>query len=153
MFQPKTLIYFFDFFFKNGNTAKPKYFLVLGQIDNRTVIASLPTRTNQAPNFVSGHGCIDIEERCINCYAFAAKRSICDNGFAFDLPTYIYGSQVEDYEISILEDTYRIEGIDYEIYGTMKDDEFCAIIDCIQNSSATKRKIKKMLMSSKNGEA
>lgn len=147
MFQPKTLIYFFDFFFKNGNTAKPKYMLILGNLENKTVIASLPTRTNHAPTFVLEHGCIDIEERCLNCYSFSADKPICENGFSFPLPTYIYGGQVEDYELAILEETYRIEGIDYERCGVLTDVEFRAVVACIINSSSTKRKIKKMLMS------
>jgi len=145
MFQPKTLIYFSNFYFKNGNTAKPKYLLVLGNINNKTVIASLPTRTNQSPTFILEHGCVDIKERCLNCYSFAAARPICENGFSFPLPTFIYGSQVEDYEFSLLEETYRIEGVDYELCGILTDAEFYAVTNCILNSSRTKRKIKDML--------
>lgn len=61
------------------------------------------------------------------------------------MPTFIYGNQVEDYEIEILEDVYTIQGVDYEEKGILKETEFKAIIDCILNSSSTKRKIKKLL--------
>ena len=49
MFETGTIIYFAPFYFKNGNTAKPKYFVVLKNIENKSVIASLPTRKDSIP--------------------------------------------------------------------------------------------------------
>jgi len=56
-----------------------------------------------------------------------------------------YGNQVEDYEIEILEDIYKIQGVDYEEKGVLTQNEFKEILNCIINSSSTKRKIKKFL--------
>lgn len=146
MFQRKQIIYFNEFYFKNGNTSKPKYLIILGVVESKTVVASLPTRTNNAPALLDKkHGCINIDDRCFNCYLFEQGKPICENGFSFDLPTFIYGNQVEDYQLEILEDVYRIKGIDYEEKGILLDTEFDAIINCIINSASTKRKIKKLL--------
>lgn len=146
MFYPRQIIFFTEFYFKNGNTSKPKYLIILGRISDKTIVASLPTRTNIAPSLVnSAHGCINLDDSCFNCYVFEQGKSICINGFSFPLPTFIYGNQVEDYDLEIFEDIYRIEGVDYEEMGVLTEPEFKAIIDCIVNSSSTKRKIKKLL--------
>ena len=146
MFQPQQVIYFKEFYFKNGNTAKPKYLIILGCIANKTIVASLPTRTNNAPTLSTiSHGCINLDDRCYNCYAFEQGKPICENGFSFDLPTYIYGIQVEDYDIEVFEDVYKIEGVDYEEKGVLSQGEFHDILFCIINSSSTKRKIKSLL--------
>lgn len=146
MFLPKQVIYFNPFYFKNGNIAKPKYFIILARINNKTIVASLPTRTNNAPSLVQKtHGCINLDDRFFNCYVFEPGKSICENGFSFPLPTFIYGNQVEDYEVEILENTYKIPGVDYEEMGILTESEFTSILACIINSSATRRKIKKLL--------
>ncbi len=114
MFQPKQVIYFNEFYFKNGNTAKPKYLIILGRIEERIIVASLPTRTNNSPSLVNtNHGCVNLDERRFNCYVFEPGRKICENDFSFELPTFIYGNQVEDYNIEILEEVYKIQGVDY----------------------------------------
>jgi hypothetical protein len=146
VFQPKQVIYFNEFYFKNGNTAKPKYLIILGRIADKIIVASLPTRTNNSPSLVNtNHGCVNLDERCFNCYVFEPRRSICENNFAFELQTFIYGNQVEDYDIEILEDVYMIKGVDYEEKGILTESEFKAILECIINGSSTKRKIKKLL--------
>lgn len=146
MFQPKQVIYFNEFYFKNGNTAKPKYLIILGRIKDKTIVASLPTRMNNSPSLINiTHGCVNLDERCFNCYVFEQGRKICENDFSFNLPTFIYGNQVEDYDIEIIEDVYKIKGIDYEEKGVLIDSEFQEILKCIINSSSTKRKIKKLL--------
>lgn len=146
MFQVKQIIYFNEFYFKNGNTAKPKYLIILGRLEDKTIIASLPTRTNNSPSLVDKkHGCVNLDERCFNCYIFEPGRTICENNFSFELPTFIYGNQVEDYELEILEAVYKIPGVDYEVKGSLNDSEFQAVLECILKSSSTKRKIKKLL--------
>ena len=109
-------------------------------------MASLPTRTDKVPSFIiPSHGCINIDERCFNCYLFKAGQSICDNGFHFDLHTYIYGSEVEDYDVAVLRSVYLIEGVDYEIKGKLIDNEYSALMKCLKDSGSVKRKIKRLL--------
>lgn len=107
MFLPRQIIYFNSFQFKNGNIPKTKYFIVLAKPKDDIIIASLPTRTNSAPSFVTiDHGCINMDERCYNSYLFKKGQIIGGNGFSFHISTFIYGDQVEDYELEILETNY-----------------------------------------------
>lgn len=146
MFSPGQIIYFNEFFFKNGNTSKPKYFIVLKNINQEIIIASLPTRTNLAASLVNvPHGCVNFDERCFNCYVFEANKPIGKNNFSFPMTTYLYGDEVEDYQVELIEDVYKIEGIDYEIMDTLKTEEYNNIIDCLLKSGSVKRKIKKYL--------
>lgn len=145
MFLPRQIIYFSSFQFKNGNSPQTKYFIILANIENDIIIASLPTRTNSVPSFVTtNHGCINIDERCYNSYLFEKQKVIGEKGFSFDMPTFIYGDQVEDYKLDFLDANY-IEGIDYIIIDMLLDKEFDAIINCFKNSNSVKFKIKKRL--------
>lgn len=49
MFEEGNILYFDPFYFKNGNPAKRKYFLVLKVNETKTIIAVLPTRTASIP--------------------------------------------------------------------------------------------------------
>ena len=146
MFSEGQIIYFSPFYFKNGNTAKNKYFIVIKNVENEVIIASLPTRLNKIPSFVTvPHGCVNHNERCFNCYLFEAGRKITDNGFCFDLPTFIYGDEIEDYKLETLNSVYGMEGVDYEIMGTLLNEEYNALLECIRNSTSVKRKIKRLI--------
>jgi hypothetical protein len=145
VFLPGQIIYFNSFQFKNGNTPKTKYFIILANIDDKIIIASLPTRTNTVPSFVTiNHGCINIDERCYNSYLFEKDKVIGEKGFSFDMTTFVYGDQVEDYKLELLEANY-IEGIDYIVIDRMIKTEFDSIINCFKNSNSVKFKIKKQL--------
>jgi hypothetical protein len=145
LFLLRQIIYFNSFQFKNGNTPRTKYFIILANTADNVIIASLPTRTNTVPSFVTvDHGCINIDERCYNSYLFKKDKIIGDKGFFFDMPTFIYGDQVEDYKVELLETNY-IEDIDYVIVDTLIKEEFAAVINCLKNSSSVKFKIKKRL--------
>lgn len=146
MFLPRQIVYFKPFYFKNGNTSKNKYFIVLKTVDDVLIVASLPTRTCKAPALITHtHGCNNDNARMFNCYVFEAERQICENGFAFPLATYIYGNEIEDYSIETMKAIYPIEGIDYEIIGELATEEYNNIIDCMKQSSAVKRKLKRLL--------
>lgn len=145
MFLPGQILYFNSFQFKNGNTPKPKYFIVLALVKDAIIVASLPTRTNSVPSFVTiDHGCINLDERCYNSYLFEKHRVVGEGGFYFDMHTFIYGDQVEDYEVDLFESNY-IEGIDYKIIDKLTKKEFDAIIYCFRNSNSVRFKIKKLI--------
>ena len=146
MFLEGQIIYFEPFYFKNGNTAKNKSFIVLKNIDNITIIASLPTRTSKAPALINvTHGCMNDDERCFNCYLFEKDKVITDTGFAFDMNTYVYGNEVEDYEVQILSSVYAIENVDYIIIGKLNDNEYSNLYKCLTNSTSIKRRLKRLL--------
>lgn len=152
MFAQGEIIYFTPFFFPDGQSvSKPKYFIILGNVEDKTIIATLPTRTNNAPSLnTKSHGCNNHNERKFNCYVFSANTCICDNGFSFYMPTYIYGNDIENYEVSILKSVYTTPNADYRIEGKLKDDEFAALMDCLKNSNSVKNKIKRSLFPKTN---
>ena len=129
MFVEGQLIYFTPFYFTNGNEAKNKFFLVLRNLDSLTIVASLPTKVNNAPALMDGtHGCVNHDDRKFNCYVFSKNTPICNNGFSFDLTTHIYGDQIADYSIEELTKANKIkEGKDYRKIGMIKSAELQAL--------------------------
>ena len=146
MFTEGVVLYISPFYFKNGNTSKNKYFIVLKVVGNQLVIASLPTRSNKAPSLIqTEHGCNNDTERCFNCYVCQANKVITENGFSFPINTYVYGNEVEDYALQTLQLNYRIEGVDYEIMGTLTKQDYGDLCACLKQSTSIKRGIKKHL--------
>ena len=147
MLQEGCLYFFTPFYFKNSTDFKDKFFIVLKNHDNKIILGSLPTSSNKAPTLIfKSHGCINIDERKFNCYVFKNKISVCDNGFTFDVPTYIYGDKINDYDISSLtRDGEIVLGKHYELKGKLKESEFKSLLECIINSRSTINRYKKIL--------
>jgi hypothetical protein len=142
----RTLLYFTPFFFKSGTYAKPKYFIVIKKWGDNMLLAGLPSsQKHLPPDLINVYGCLESAERCINCYAFEAHKFVTDEGFSFPLDTYVYGQHLDEYETELLEDIYPIEGIDYEVKGQLKEEEFERLIDCFKNSASVKNKYKRLL--------
>ena len=129
MYKEGTIIYFDPFYFKNGNTAKPKYFVVLKNINGKTVLASLPTRKDSIPrsNEVK-RGCVELPEIRLNCFVFSLDEEVTTCGKSFNFPTHIYGHQLDAYEISKLKEIYPLEGTDYKLWGELKPEIFIELI-------------------------
>jgi hypothetical protein len=146
VFSEGNLIYFTPFYFKNGRPSANKYFIVLKTMGSQTIIASLPTSINHVPSFLQHvHGCINNDENKVNCYLFEKNRPICENGYCFDLHTYVHGNEVLDYEVEVFMNVYKVEGQDYVIKGKLTNGELAALIDCIIKSGSVKKKIKQWL--------
>ena len=146
MYTKGNILYFKPFYFPNGDPAKNKYFIVLDNKDEDTLIASLPTSQDHIPSSIQKiHGCIDNPEIQFNCYFFEAHRAITDNDWGFPLDTYIYGPQVAKFNRKNFESIYALEDFDYELVGKLIESEFNAIINCIKNSRSVSRKIRKLL--------
>lgn len=145
MFDTGNILYCNDFQFNNGNQPKNKYFIVLKRDGNNLIIGSLPTRTNKVPSFIDiEHGCVNKDDRCFNCYLFQAKKPICDNGFCFDLPTFVYGDEIESYDVKTVEANYELD-VTYKVEGRLTNEEFSALIGCFTNSDSVRNKIKKAI--------
>lgn len=72
MFEERNLLFFDEYYFENGNHAKPKYFLVLKSDATRMMLISLPSSKDYIPaNVEKIHGCITIPEKQIGCYFFS----------------------------------------------------------------------------------
>lgn len=137
---PGNLLYIPNFTFKNG-TSKDKYFLIVACTDQSIVVASLPSSQNHVPSQLTiEHGCIDNPTGSFNCYHFEANRTICQDGFSFPKPTFIYSEWVDMYTNA---DLSKI--ISYEMKGKLTKRELASVIECFKNSKKTIRKIKKLL--------
>lgn len=146
MFEDGNIIYFDPFYFKNGNTAKPKYFVVIKNIQNSSILASLPTRTDNVPKKDEiENGCIELPGINFNCYVISKEIEVTDDNKKFDFKTHLYGHQLDIYEIDLLNELYPIENTDYYIWGKMKDSIYKDLIDCLKSSKTVKRKYKKIL--------
>lgn len=146
MFEEGTVIYFDPFYFKNGNTAKPKYFVVLKHFGSKNILAALPTRKDAVPaNEVVESGCIEIPDINFNCFVFPANESVTTCGKQFDFTTHIYGYQLDDYNTDWLRNIYPNEGTDFQIWGRLLPDVYQNLIDCLRNSRIVKNKYRRLL--------
>jgi len=146
MFEEGNIIYYTPFYFKNGNPAKPKYFVVLKNENDINVLASLPTRKDSIPEKnVIENGCIELPEINLNCFVISNQIQVTECGKTFDFKTHIYGHQIDIYEVDFLKEIYPVENTDYEVWGKMKEDIFVALIDCLKASRSVKQKFKKIL--------
>lgn len=146
MLKEGTIIYFTPFYFKNGNPAKNKYFVILKNVGNKTVVVSLPSSKDYVPTHLEKeNGCIECLEANFNCFVFSPQTAITEDGKTFDFPTFLYGHLLDDYLVSELENLYPIEGTDYTIWGKMKTELFFQMIECFKKSKSVKRKYKKIL--------
>lgn len=67
MFEERNLLYFEEYYFENGDPAKPKYFLVLKHDANGVMLISLPSsKVNVAVPNDRNHGCINIPEKILD---------------------------------------------------------------------------------------
>ena len=146
MFAEKDIVYFDPFYFKNGNKAKPKYFVVLKSVGEESIIASLPTRNDHIPEkHMLSYGCVEVPEININCFVISSETIITECGKTFDFPTHIYGSGIDSYEKTALKEIYPIKGTDFTIWGRMTDKSYNELITCLSTSKSVKRKYKKIL--------
>lgn len=148
MFEEGNIIYFDPFYFKNGNTAKAKYFVVLKNLEHHNVLASLPTRKDFIPQKDEiENGCVELPDINLNCFVISNKTEVTECGKSFDFKTHIYGQQIDIHDIALLKEIYPLENTDYEIWGKMKKDIFQSLLKCLKNSRSVKRKFKRLLNS------
>lgn len=146
MFEEGAIIYFDPFYFKNGNPAKPKCFVVLKNEADKNILASLPTRKDSIPkNEEIDDGCIELPSINLNCFVISSNREVTECGKTFEFKTHIYGHQIDDYQVEFLKEIYPLENTDYIIWGKMKKELFISLIECLRNSKSVKRKYRKIL--------
>ena len=141
MYQEGKLLKFSPFKFKNGNTPKPKFYVVLKHIDDEVMMASLPTSKDHIPtDAVVDDGCVDKPERQVNAFVFSPKTQITET-FHFPLPTFVYGEGVDEY------DQQYLDAMDatVEDLGFMDASLFQQLKDCIKKAALLKRKYRAFL--------
>ena len=140
------ILYFDPFIFPDGGSPKPKYFLVLKHVDDTLLLASLPTSKDHVPSMVEKvHGCIERSDINFNCYYFDPNVVICDSGFAFPRETYVYGYRLQTFSLDTLLLQEIADETVIEECGTLTEDEYAAVIQCLSHSPAVKRAYRKVL--------
>ena len=141
MYQEGQLLKFSNFVFKNGNTPKTKYFIVLRRMERTLMIASLPTSKDHVPSFAAVEsGCVNLPESNVNAFVISPKMQVTPF-FSFPLPTFLYGSEVDEYEQEYLESMQ----CEVEDLGLVDMDLMQAIRDCLKKASNIRRKYIKWL--------
>ena len=141
MYQTGELIKFSPFVFKNGNLPKPKFCIVLGRIDDKVMMANLPTSKDHVPSDVMvEHGCVDIPERGVNAFVLNPSDQVTAS-FRFPHPTFVYGEQVDEYEQKYLDEM----GSTVEQLGQIEPALFQAIKDCVKKARLLRRKYRNLL--------
>ncbi len=122
------------------------YIIVLKNSDSKSVIASLPTRKDTIPLGENiDRGCLELPGINLNCLIIPKDTEITECGKSFTFKTYLYGHQIDDYDVELLNESYLNEGSDYEIWGKMILEIFKELIKCFKYSKSVKRKYKKLL--------
>lgn len=146
MFEPGNLLYFDPFIFPDGGEPKPKFFVVLGEVDDTILLASLPTSKDHVPSDVEvKSGCLEIAERMVNAYIFMANEEITDDGFFFEKNTFIYGQNIKTYNTSAFLQQQTSGQTEITEKGKLKDEAFNALRECLKNSDAVRKRYKKYL--------
>ena len=141
MYPEGQLLRFTPFVFKNGANPKPKFFIVLKHLDDKLVMASLPTSQDHIPTDITySSGCVNISERSVNAYVFMPDEFVTDS-FSFVKPTFVYGEQVDEYALKYLDEMDTT----IEDLGVIHHDLFIQLKECLKQSALLKRKFRKQL--------
>ena len=145
MFTPGTLVFFNPFTFADGS-AKPKFFLVLANSDNETIVASLPSSQNHLPtNMHQQYGCIESPESSISAFVMKAGELVTTNGWAFDKDSFLYGFWLDSFEQAALQQQLQEKQVNHSVIGVLEPRLFKAILACFAQSAIVKRKFKRVL--------
>lgn len=151
MFEEGNILYFNPFYFENGNTPKPKYFLVLKNVEGNLVLASLPTSHDHIPGHIEKvHGCIDDDAINFNCYYFQEGKNIAYNeredcDFSFPRDTYVYGYRIAFFDLAKFEKQIASSETILTYKGKLYQKEMLCITECLRNSSSVRRMFRKLL--------
>ena len=141
MYPEGQLLRFTPFVFKNGAKPKPKFFIVLKHLDDKLMMASLPTSQDHIPcDIIYSSGCVNVAERSVNAYVFMPNETVTDS-FSFIKPTFVYGEQVDEYALMYLNEM----DTSFEDLGIIQHDLFSQLKECLKQSALLKRKYRKLL--------
>ncbi len=147
MFEEGELLYFEPFIFPDGGTPKNKYFVVLKEMKDDFLLASLPTSKDHVPSDVTFEkGCLEIPERNVNVYVFKAQEPVTSS-FSFPLPTFIYGALLRKYPRQSSSNQISSGESTVKSLGHINETLFSELIDCLRHSAMVKGKYRKLLNS------
>lgn len=146
-FPVGTIIYFTPFYFPNGRAAaKNKYFIVLANLDEQWMVASLPSSVDRVPaDLPQEHGCLHRPKAMFYAYIFAAMRPVTTNEWGFPLTTYVYTAWMQAFDKRIFNEVYSVENIDYKVIGRLTKEEYIALVHCALTSGDLKGRFRNAL--------
>ncbi len=113
MFEEGFIIYFTPFYFKNGNTPKNKYCIILKHTKDESIYL-LTTRSNKIPkHLMNDDYCISDDEINFSCFAFPINLEVTDCGKRFDFKTYCYTDSIDSFAINVMSEKYPTEDKDF----------------------------------------
>ena len=119
MLEVRNILLFTPFYFRDSNTYKDKFFVVLKSLDSGgKVLATLPTSKIKIPaDRIIDQGCIEMPEGGLTCFVIPPEVDITECGKRFKKSTFIYGYQLRVEETDKLMEAYPIEGTNYQLWG------------------------------------
>lgn len=145
MFTVGSIIKFTPFYFKNGNTAKTKYMLIVANNNDKVIVNVLTTSQDNVPNdWKSDSNCNYDDSRGLHYYLFKKNEIITECEFCFNLDTYILAEHIEINKISYYDGIYNYEK-DVVVLGTLKQDILNNFIECLIKNQTITRKFRKAL--------
>lgn len=150
MFEEGNLLRFDPFLFKNGASPKPKYFVVIKDLEDNLLLASLPTSKDHVPGDIAiSRGCLDVSERQLNIFVFLSNEVIASdvngNDFAFPLNTFIYGADIDTYPASMFLKQLQDKKTSISLIGKLHDSIFQELKECLKSSRMVKNKFRRLL--------
>ena len=150
MFEEGNLLKFTPFLFKNGAIPKPKYFVVVREIEGSLLLASLPTSKDHIPADVEiRSGCLEMAERQVNVFVFLSGEVVAtdedNDGFSFPLNTFIYGADIDTYPSSAFIKQLEEGLTSISLIGKLQDPIFQELKDCLKTSRLVKNKFRRLL--------
>jgi len=142
MLESRSIIHIDDFDFNNGQPIKGRYFIILDENEETSLVLSVVTSQNYIPDSLFKHGCINEPELNIHSYVLTNTTEIGENGFKFSKDSFIYiqSSTVYEQDLSKLLKVYPEESIDLK--DKMIQAEYEDLIYCVYKSKRISKKIK-----------
>ena len=95
------------------------------------------------------HGCLDLSERYVNVFVFISGEQVAirDTGesFSFSKNTFVYGANLDIYNVSLFEQQERFSQTKIELIGKLKQNLLTDLKKCLSESKMVKNKYRKIL--------
>lgn len=142
MLEVGNILHFTPFHFKNNKGSKDKFFIVLKHIDDKVILASLPSSKDHVPSYIDVEktGCVEVPGANFNCFAILPDTSVTECGKSFKRNTFLYGHLLDDYDVVSMKKIYQIQNVNFSIFGKMQKHLFEKMISCFKNSKSIKKK-------------
>ena len=140
-FVAGNLLHIKNYQFEDGGKPKDKFLLVVCLDElNSFIIRALPTKQDHVPDDKIRHGCTNSSDGLFSYFMFEAKRVVCENGFGFDLNTFVYFAY--NVQQTPIANFLNYFSGDIQLKGKLTEQEYKRFIKCLKSSRHIPRSIK-----------